>query len=341
MDHPIREQYRTTSIMIETLRLLSRVGASLLASTLAGCSPLVLINGLVPHSGYELESGIPYGPAERQKLDIYWPLAPAKSNAVIVFLYGGSWKSGERRNYRFVGQALASRGYSVVIPDYRLYPEAQFPDFVEDAAAAIGWVHREFRHRSGDPDCIIVIGHSAGAHIAALIALDDKYLGNAGVPDGSLAGWVGLAGPYAFDPLAFSSTRPIFESVKDRNSARPITLVRSDAPPALLIHGLADETVSPANSASLAAALELNGAPVRHEPLAGLGHIRVLLALAAPFRGIAPITDKISDFIEGTASGRGRPGVQPPDSCIQHNSEGDPQCIGDKQPSCSQVDRAK
>lgn len=291
--------------MIEILRHLSRVGASLWAATLAGCSPLVLVNGLVPDTGYELETDIPYGPEERQKLDIYRPLALAKSNAVIVFLYGGSWKSGERRNYRFVGQALASRGYSVVIPDYRLYPEVRFPDFVEDAAAAIGWVHREFRHRSGNSNCIIIAGHSAGAHIAALVALDEKYLRHAGVPDGLLAGWVGLAGPYAFDPLAFSSTRPIFESANDLDRARPITLVRPDAPPALLIHGLAEETVSPTNSASLTAALELNGVPVRHEALAGIGHIRVLLALAVPFRSIAPITERISDFIEGLVSREG------------------------------------
>ena len=275
-------------------------------SGLVACSPLVVINGLVPDSGYTRETGIQYGARPRQKLDVYRPAKAMRPKAVIVFFYGGSWKWGERRHYRFVGQALASRGYLVVIPDYRLYPEVEFPGFVEDAAAAIKWVHREIPARGGDPDRIVLAGHSAGAHIAALVALDRAYLRDAAVPHSSIAGWVGLAGPYAFDPLKFARIRPIFESAPDPNAARPITFVRRGAPPALLLHGSADRTVGVTNSRQLARRLKSAGVPLRYDLFDGVGHSGILLALAKPFEDKAPVLARISTFVDGLKQDSGR-----------------------------------
>ena len=271
---------------------------------LAACSPLVLLDQLVPSTGYQREAGIAYGAAARQKLDIYRPVGPLRSKAVIVFVYGGSWKTGSRRHYRFVGQTLASQGYLVVIPDYRLYPEVQFPRFVEDAAAAIGWVHGEIASRGGDPDRIVVAGHSAGAHIAALLALDRRYLDDVAVPQDVISGLIGLAGPYVFDPLKYAGIRPIFETAKNPDSARPITFVNRAAPPALLIHGTDDRTVDPRNSEELTRQLVAAGASARYLPLVDVGHSGILMALAAPFRDRAPVVQEISGFVDGLARQR-------------------------------------
>lgn len=280
-------------------RRLTTVGLALSSLALAACSPLVLVDALVPDTGYQRDTGISYGPEARQKLDVYRPAGPLRSKTAIVFLYGGSWKTGTRRNYRFVGQTLASRGYLVVIPDYRVYPEVRFPLFVEDAAAAVAWVHREIAARGGDPDRIVVAGHSAGAHIAALVALDRRYLRTAGVSNGAIAGLVGLAGPYDFDPLKYSGIRPIFEDTEDLATVRPVTFARRGAPPALLIHGTDDGTVRPRNSEELTRRLLASGASARYLPLAGVGHSGILLSLSQPFRDRAPVIEEITGFVDG------------------------------------------
>jgi acetyl esterase/lipase len=265
---------------------------------IAGCSVFGVIDRIVPETGYRLEAGIPYGPAARQRLDVYNPTTQLKSKTVIVFIYGGSWRKGDRRKYRFVGQMLASQGYLVVIPDYRLFPEMSFPGFVDDAASAVGWVHREIASRGGDPLRIVVAGHSAGAHSAALLALDRTYLEKADVPYAALAGWIGLSGPYAFDPTRFASTRPIFATARPPEAAKPINFVRAGAPPALLIHGDQDWTVSDRNSIELTRRLRAVGGMVHYVSVPDTGHGTLLLNLVAPLRGDSSTVDEISDFIK-------------------------------------------
>ena len=270
----------------------------LFALLLSGCSPLVLVNALVPDEGYAAETGIAYGPLERHKLDLYRPTVPAPSKTVVVYLYGGAWTSGARGHYRFAGEAFASLGHLTVVPDYRLYPEARFPAFVEDAALALAWVRDSIAGHGGDPDRIVLVGHSAGAHIAALLALDRRYLATAGVPARSIAGLVGLAGPYSFDPTRYRSTRKIFATAATADDARPVSFAHPGAPPTLLLHGSDDGTVKPSNSAEMAAALTAAGVEVRYEVLPEVGHTGILLALAAPLRDRATVLEEIAVFIK-------------------------------------------
>lgn len=277
------------------------MGAALcLALALSACSPLVLVNALAPEDGTRRETGIAYGPEPRHKLDVYRPeTAGGPAKPVIVFLYGGAWKRGERSQYRFVGETFARHGFTVVVPDYRLYPEVRFPRFVEDAAAAVAWVRDAIAPYGGDPERIVLAGHSAGAHIAALLALDRRYLEAAGVPARAVSGLVGLAGPYAFDPLAYRGTRQIFETAARPDDARPISFARAGAPPMLLLHGSTDRTVLPRNSRALAERLGAAGADARYRPLEGVGHSLILLALSEPFRSRAPVVEAILGFIDG------------------------------------------
>ena len=271
--------------------------APLLALALPACSPLGLVNALVPEDNHRVEAGIAYGPEARHRLDVYRPPAGAVSKGTLVFFYGGSWKRGARQGYRFVGEAFAARGYTTVIPDYRLYPEVRFPGFVEDAARAVAWVRGNLD--GGASRRLVLMGHSAGAQIAALLALDPRYLAAQGLPAGAVDGWVGLAGPYVFEPLKYRGIRPIFEGEVPAERARAINFARADAPPSLLIHGLDDTTVQPRNSDELAARLKDLGAEARYLPLERIGHIWILLALASPFDGHAPVVESTLRFIEG------------------------------------------
>ena len=138
---------------------------------------------------------IAYGDAERQQLDVYRPLARGTRAPVVIFLYGGRWKYGSKDDYLLVGNSFARRGWVTVIPNYRLYPEALFPAWVEDGARAVRWTVDNIARFGGDTSRIVVVGHSAGAHTAALLALEERYLREAGVPEGALKGFVSIAGP--------------------------------------------------------------------------------------------------------------------------------------------------
>ncbi|MDE2608299.1 MAG: alpha/beta hydrolase, partial [Burkholderiales bacterium] len=123
----------------------------LLLGCLAACSPLRTIDRLTPDNTYHLSAGIAYGPLARQKLDIYAPLGATRPTPVVVFFYGGNWDSGARGEYRFVGEALAARGITAVIADYRLYPQVVYPAFVEDSARAVAWTLAHIGSYGGDP----------------------------------------------------------------------------------------------------------------------------------------------------------------------------------------------
>ena len=252
-----------------------------------------LYNGLVADRGVMVERGVAFGALARDRLDIYRPAAGDRGGPIAMFIYGGGWRSGDRATYGFVGAALAARGITTVIADYRLFPEVRFPAFVEDAARAYAWVSTNLATGAAKRRPIVLIGHSAGAYIAAMLALDERYLSAVGIVERP-AGLVGLAGPYAFDPTTFPTTAEIFKPADD---ARPVALVRPGAPRTLLMHGLTDETVQLYNTRELATALQAAGADVRKIEYAGIGHMALVLAISRPFRWRAPVLRELVEFV--------------------------------------------
>jgi acetyl esterase/lipase len=264
----------------------------------------VLFSTLFAEGGVSVETGIAYGPEPRHRLDIYRPQGAGASGPIAIFIYGGSWRTGERATFAFVGAALARRGITTVIPDYRLFPQTAFPGFVEDAARAYAWTYRNLARAAGRP--IVLVGHSAGAHIAALLALDTHYLAAQGEAVARPAAFIGLAGPYAFDPTTWPTTRDIFAAAPNADTARPVAFANAGAPPSLLMHGLADKVVKLYNLHDLADALRAKGASAEIDEFAGIGHLGILLAMAWPFRWRAPVLDKTVDFIRDHAGAQAR-----------------------------------
>ena len=270
-------------------------GMGLLLAT--GCSPARVLNDLAPQR--LVAEGVAYGEGRRRTLDVYAPDRPpgARPAPVIVFLYGGGWKDGTKGTYRFVGGALASRGAIVVIPDYRLYPQVRYPDFLRDCAAAVRWAAEHARlvaeSRSPDrgtatPEPVFLLGHSAGAYNAAMLAFDTRWLGAEGlVPREALRGLVGLAGPYDFLPLDTAELASIFGGA-DRVDTQPITYAGGNGPPALLCAGSADTTVRPANTLRLAARIRAAGGFAEERIYPGVNHVEIIGAMAAPLRFLAP-----------------------------------------------------
>ncbi len=277
-----------------------------LTALLAGCSRLDTLNGLnalTPGDGGVVRrvDGAAYGPDPRQRLDVYAPAAASGPLAVVVFFYGGGWNSGDRGGYAFAARALAARGFVVVVPDYRLVPQVRFPAFLEDGAAAVRWSVDHVAAFGGDPRRLAVAGHSAGAYIALMLALDRQYLAHAGAP-GAIKAAVGLAGPYDFLPFDAQSAIDAFGQASDREATQPIHFVRRDAPPVLLMTGDADDVVRPRNTTALAEALRKAGAPVEIAQYEGLGHVGILLALSKPFRGKADVLATATRFLHARLS---------------------------------------
>jgi len=275
-----------------------------LTAGLVACSPLSAINALSPGGASTVTPDLPYGPLPRQKLDVYAPKHHQGLSPVVVFFYGGNWSTGERADYAFVGHALASRGYVAVIADYRLYPEVHYPEILQDAARAVAWTALEVRRYGGDPARLFVMGHSAGAYNAAMVALDTSLLARHGMRQQDLRGWIGLAGPYDFLPIENPDTKPVFFFPDTPASSQPINHVTAVAPPALLIAPQRghDKLVDPQrNTGGLAAALRAQGRPVTEQYLDGVSHATLVASLASPLRMLAPTLDHISAFIDANS----------------------------------------
>ena len=273
---------------------------------LTACSTLGTFNSLVPKDGgaERAAQDISFGSLPRQQLDLYRPTEVDTDGLqsqlpVIVFIHGGSWQDGNKDGYSFVGRALASRGFMVAIPNYQLVPEVRYPTFLEDNAAAVTWVIDNITQYGGDPSQIVLVGHSAGAYNAAMLALDERWLGSGRQ---SVRGFVGLAGPYDFLPLDGEITQAAFGNEENLETTQPISFATADDPPVLLLHGADDTTVDPQNSETLRDRLAQSGADARAVIYPDLGHVGILTALSRPFRGKAPVWDDTAEFAREVTS---------------------------------------
>ena len=289
------------------LRLTFAVAALMaLAVAIGAYSPLGILNALTPTDTYRATEDVAYGPDPREKLDVYQPLATADTPAprggypVVVFFYGGTWTGGERKDYRFVGEALASRGIVAVIADYRLYPQVRYPDFLTDCARALAWARREAPRFGGDRGRVYVMGHSAGAYNAAMLALDPRWLAAERLSPSMLAGWIGLAGPYDFLPMTNVAAQPVFNHPYYPAGSQPIDYVAKAVPRTFLGAAAADAVVNPErNTKQLADRLSAAGVPVTLMIYAAVDHYTLIGALARPLRGRAPVLDDVVAFVRG------------------------------------------
>ena len=273
----------------------------LLLLALSACSPVKLLNALTPDSTFDKTAGIAYGDDPRQKLDVYVPRHALPDAPVVVFFYGGSWNSGAREDYNFVGEALASRGIVAVVADYRLYPQVRYPLFLQDGARAVAWTKAHIREFSGNPQRLYLMGHSSGGYNAAMLALDGDLLAAAGMSPKDLRGWIGLAGPYDFLPIENPAVRPVFFWPNSPPQSQPINHVSRGAPPALLIAASEDDLVNPTrNTGGLAHKLRAAGVPVQDFYYSRPNHITLVATLSRPLRGLAPVLDQVVGFIKHT-----------------------------------------
>jgi acetyl esterase/lipase len=280
---------------------------------LSACTQLSFLAVNVPalFGDYRRTADVAYGDLAAQRLDIYKPAMDAAGAAaqagrpVVIFVHGGSWSGGDRNQYRFVGATLAEQGWIGVVVDYRLYPTVKFPAFVDDVALAVKYAHDHAREWGGDPQQVYLLGHSAGAHIAMMAALDPQFLqARGGSSSRWLRGVIGLAGAYDFMPFDFDYMFDLFGPESAYPRSQPVNFARADAPPLLLLHGTGDKTVQPRNTINLTAAMQRVGGSVQTKYYDGINHTDIIAALSIPLRGRAPVLADIKTFIDSASTER-------------------------------------
>lgn len=220
-----------------------------------------------------------YGRERGQSLDIYLPQEHLTQDShrgkQMIFLHGGGWHSGSKDEYAYIGAAMAAYGVPCAVVGYRLYPQVRYPVFVEDVAHAVAWLQRDGPRYGFSAAPFFLMGHSAGAHIACMVALDERYRELAHLDQSSIAGIIGLSGVYRFKPEVspvysdiFSNAEPGYESVK------PINYVGEDKVPILMLHGDRDKVIGARNAEQMASAAEQAGQQARLHLQPGYGHIR-------------------------------------------------------------------
>jgi acetyl esterase/lipase len=256
-------------------------------------SLLGLLNLITPNprGSRRIAAGLSYGPDRRQRLDLYAPRGQGPW-PVVVFLYGGAWSEGDRGDYAFVGRWLAAQGYLVAVADYRVLPEVEYPAFLDDCAAAVRWVAAHAGAHGGDGRRVALVGHSAGAYNAVMIALDARY----GLR-GHVAAVVGLSGPYDFYPFTEPIGRRTFSNVPDPESTQPINHVTAGAPPMLLASGDEDTLVGPQNTRALARKLRDAGVEVEERHYPRFQHPGTLLELGTPLGRRSDLAARITRFV--------------------------------------------
>jgi acetyl esterase/lipase len=278
------------------IRRLLVVAIALLA--LIACAPAALesagLNALSSNAGLDgiTRSNQQYGTLERQRLDVYQP-KNSTLRPVIVFTYGGGFKQGSKDEYSFVAEAFSSLGYVTVIYDYRLYPQVTWPVYLEDGALAVAWVSKEIAKYGGDPNRILIAGHSAGAYITAMLAVNPTYLRAANVPDGTIKAALTFSGPYEFwnakqetnGGFIGKDIQEVMGPATDAAQTQPINFVTGNAPPFVIVHGNQDDLLTVTQAKAMKTKLEAAKVPVTYleYPMA---HATTILAMAKPLRGL-------------------------------------------------------
>ena len=284
------------SVFLKTIK-----GISLLfiVLSLSACDNMGLwfVNGLARFSDYEAITDISYAKHPLNKLDLYRPSKQTKPLATIIFFYGGCWgncQTFSKEDYRFVAESLTSLGYLVVIPDYRHYPAVHFPKIIADTSSVVKWVNESIADYGGNPQNIFLMGHSSGAHIAAMLTFNKRYLSPKNGQ--GLRGFIGLAGAYDFkwdEPYQFE----LFKAFKDPAYSQPITFVDGHEPPSLLLHGYDDTTVKLSNIVNLTAQIKLKKGQVHSIYYDNIDHVEIISSLSMPLRHQFTVHQDIIKFL--------------------------------------------
>lgn len=289
--------------------LLAAGGFILATQQAQALSALAVVNGITANGGVGVSKNIVYGEESLQDLDIYYPKPLAKAmqskNAndtrypMVVFVHGGSWETGNKDEYAFVGQSLAQAGYITAVINYRKAPEHVYPDYVKDTAQAIAWSYNNADSLHADPKRLAVIGHSAGAFNAVAAVANEDFLAPYGVKPKDIAAVIGIAGPYSYDFRKFDSSSA-FAADATPDSVMPDRNIKGAQPPYLLLTAEKDNVVHISNAIKMTQALKAVGVAVETSEIKGANHATSIGAMAPPLRWLNDVRAQVLKYLDKT-----------------------------------------
>lgn len=259
----------------------------------------ILNSAVALTSSYNVTKDIAYSDSAHQTLDIYTPENLSKKRPVVVFFYGGGWSWGDKSYFTFIADAFVKMGYVVVIPNYILYPNGKYPDFIDDGAKAVDWVSRHIHDYYGDNTQLNLVGHSAGAYIGAMVSFNDKYLRVLGSNTGIITKFAGVAGPYNFTP----TDKEYIDIFRQENfvEMKVENHVSGNEPASLLLHSEGDTTVGQFNQEKMKRALTAKKSSVETILYGNdITHIKIMLKLHPWFAGDVNVGKDIDAFFKGS-----------------------------------------
>jgi arylformamidase len=235
-----------------------------------------------------------YGPDPKQRLDLYFPVQAPRQAPVFLFIHGGGFREGDRRQYGYVAAPLAARGVITAVMSYRLVPHV-YPSQVTDVELAVAWLVKNIGSHGGDPGRIYVGGHSAGAILSALLGVRADWQSARGLPPDIIKGIVPVSGPYDLRGLAGFVADFIPADGPDRVMASPILRI-ARTPPAVVAYGEKEGPYA-AGSAAFVDALVARGGRATLLAMQGMGHDQTALALADATN---PLTEAVLSLLQRT-----------------------------------------
>ena len=274
--------------------------ALLIGGMLYHFAALKIFNLVLPKDtgSHRVGGAMNYGADHDQTLYVFRPDLANTPLPTLIFVHGGSWEEGDAADYSFVGRAFAAQGFLTLVINYRSRPNHAYPAFIEDVALASAWANQHANEFGGDAKTIFLVGHSAGAYNIAMAVLDQSYFRNVGLDEKNIKGVATLAGPFDFLPLDSPITKATFGQITALENTQPVNYARSDSPPFLILHGSADTTVYPRNAVSLFNHLEAAGALPQYIEYRDISHVGILLDIAKPLRGNAPVVEDVTKFFK-------------------------------------------
>lgn len=254
------------------------------------------LNRLTPRKGYSIQENVAYGLRARHRLDLFRTQTPREHRPLIVFVHGGAWMHGDKKDYRFIGEAFAKEGFDVAVINYHLAPEHIFPASIDDLSLALNYLNVHQLKYQISTEKVVLMGHSAGAfNVMSALYHPKPYEIQC---RSQITAIIGLAGPYHFDYKGDPICADAFDQNRPYQEVMPYYFVESNTVKHYLLVAENDDVVGLSNAVDLDRRLKEKGNYSQLWTVPRIGHISMIGSVSSLFSRYFTTKQKIMQALE-------------------------------------------
>lgn len=254
------------------------------------------LNRLTPRKGYSVQENVAYGLRARHRLDLFRTQTPREHRPLIVFVHGGAWMHGDKKDYRFIGEAFAKEGFDVAVINYHLAPEHIFPASIDDLSLALNYLNVHQLKYQISTEKVVLMGHSAGAfNVMSALYHPQPYEIQC---RSQITAIIGLAGPYHFDYKGDPICADAFDQNRPYQEVMPYYFVESNRVKHYLLVAENDDVVGLSNAVDLDRRLKEKGNYSQLWTVPRIGHISMIGSVSSLFSRYFTTKQKIMQALE-------------------------------------------